>query len=131
MKPILTPLALLAALALAGCGALRGTPVPTPTPAIVPISADQAAQAMTNDEFFSDYRNDILQVTGTVSAVRQVNGQTVVELQTSIPRIVRCYLDNPSSAPAAGATVTLQAASADGQREDDAVGLLHCSVIRK
>lgn len=115
--------------AITGCGALRGTPAPTPTPAIVKISADQAAQAMTNDEFFSDYRNDILQVSGTVSAVTQVNGQTAIEMQTSIARIVRCYLDGPASAPAVGATVTVQAASADGQREDDAVGLQHCTVI--
>lgn len=112
---------------ITGCDALRATPAPTPTLTLVSISADQAAQAMENDEFFSDYRNDLLQVSGTVTAVTQLNGQTAVELETRIPRIVRCYLDAPSTAPQVGASVVVQ--SSEGQREDDAVGLLHCRLI--
>src|SRR5215208_5313141 len=63
---------------------------PTPTPAVVQVSADQIALAMQEDHFFSDYRLGTLQVTGTVAAIIEGHDAYVVELETSIPTVVRC-----------------------------------------
>lgn len=113
---------------LSACGVMRGTPIPTPTPATLTASADQIAQAMQDDEFFSTYGHAILHVTGFAKRVTQDNGKTVIELGTNIRTTVHCYVDDPTaSAPEARASITVE--STEGVREFNAVGLLHCKVI--
>ncbi len=112
---------------LVSCASLREPSPLTPTPATVQVTADQIAQAMQEDHFFSDYEGDILQVQGTVANVAAEAGGTVVELQTGIPTKVRCHVDGSISTLQPGAAITVE--SSQGQRENGAVGLLHCRVI--
>ncbi len=112
---------------LAGCDTLRGTPIPTPTPTVVQVTAQQIAQAMQEDHFFSDYRGDILRVRGMVDEVAQSGGETVVTLSTTIPTVVRCHVTGDVPALTAGVEVTVE--SPEGQREDGAVGLLRCRIL--
>jgi hypothetical protein len=102
---------------------------PTPTPDVVQVSADQIALAMQEDHFFLDYRLKTLQVTGIVAAIIEGNDASVVELKTSIPTVVRCYLSMFADAPEQGAEITVQALASKAQREDDAVGLQNCRII--
>ena len=112
---------------MAGCDTMRGTPIPTPTPATVQVTAQEIAQAMQDDSFFSDYGGDILQVRGTVQGVMQSSGGAVVTLGTSIPTVVRCHVDGNMPSLTAGTEITVE--SPEGQREDGAVGLLKCHVL--
>lgn len=50
---------------------------------VVQVSSDQGAQAVQKDRFFSDYRNIILMVQGTVSSVSWQNNDLIVELGTT------------------------------------------------
>lgn len=112
---------------MAACSTMRGTPIPTPTPATVQVTAQEIAQAMQDDSFFSTYGSDILQVRGTVQGVTQDGGGTVVTLSTGIVTVVCCHLDGAAPSLAAGENVTVE--SGEGQREDGAVGLLKCHIL--
>ncbi len=115
------------AIAFAGRGALREQ-VPTPTPAVVHVSADEVALAMQEDRFYSDYVHKTLVVQGTVSAVRQQGNDLLIELTTSIPTRVLCDVGNHGTAASPGDRITVQASSDEAQRGAESVLLQSCSV---
>ena len=129
--PIMILMLALFLVSLSACSlnhVLRAAPA-TPLPPIsVQVSADQIAAAMQADEFFSDFRSELLLVTGKVSAVNQTGNTTQIELETSLPTKVRCDLSAPASAIKPGDQITVKALAADAERAPAAVLLKKCAV---
>lgn len=117
----------LLALAFAGCGALREQN-PTPTATVVHVSANQIAQAMAEDRFFSDYGHSTLLVDGTVLSVTRQDDDLIIELGTSAPNRVLCDIGNQVTSVSPGDTITVQAPSNDARRQGSAVLLRSCSM---
>ena len=95
---------------------------------VKPVSPDQIATAMEQDEFFSSYREVTLVVRGTVSSVSNNGGALVVGLKTDGSFGVSCDLGNDSQRPVTGDTITVIAEGAKAEREASAV-LLHDCVV--
>jgi hypothetical protein len=114
--------------ALAGCGLVRRQ-VPTPTPQILHVSADEIAQAMQDDHFYSDYNPYSLVVQGVVTEVQQENKEYLLEMATQINTKVRCDFGSqqPSAKPGDSITVFTPHAS-QAQRQPNAVLLADCSI---
>src|SRR6185369_16459949 len=85
-------MALILLASLAGCGLFRETPVtPQPT-SVAHITADQAAQAMDEDRFWSTYGRSALAIQGTVAALDQQPNDLLLTLAASGPTQVVCDL---------------------------------------
>ena len=119
---------LLLAVALSGCAFFReASPTEAPTPT-VSVSAEQVAQAMADDSFFSDYRNEALLVRGTVSSVETASGATLVTLSTGLATAVVCDLGERATTIRAGDSITVLVNSSDVKRLPDEVLLSPCAV---
>ncbi len=127
---VLAHLALaLLATAVAGCSILRENySTPTPAPPVA-VTAEQAARAMEQDEFFSDYRGETLLVQGTVSSVEQRNGETLIWFSTGIATGLVCDVGTAAPTVKAGDSATAKAQASDAQRSSGSVLLKPC-VIR-
>jgi hypothetical protein len=113
---------------LAGCGALRET-TPTPQPLHLDATAEQAARAMQEDHFYSDYGRSLLEVRGKVAALRQVNGLTILTLETHLPERLECELSAQPPDLLPGDEVTLETQDASqAKRLSGAVRLAKCSL---
>ncbi len=112
------------------CAALReNIPTPTPAPAsLMHVTADQIAQAMHEDHFYSDYGNNVLVILGTVLSVNQQNNDLTVTLNTTPPTGVVCDLGKSTTLLEAGDAVTVTARADQALREPDAVLLKNCSI---
>lgn len=115
-------------IALAGCGLLRQQ-VPTPTPKILHVTADEIALAMQEDHFYSDYNPYSLIIQGIVTEVRQENKDYVLEMATQIDTKVLCDFGSqePKAKPGDSITVFSPHAS-QAQRQPNAVLLADCSI---
>ena len=112
---------------LAGCSALREQ-IPTATPKSgVQVTAEQVAQAMQEDHFYSDYDLDTLLVQGTISSVNQQGSKLLVELNTNSPMGVVCELDNASNNLHVGQDIIVSAQAKDAQRTTTYVLLKNCT----
>jgi hypothetical protein len=105
----------------------QGTPVPRP-PVEAKVTADQIAQAMQNDEFYSQYRGNMLLVTGKIHTVNQNGNDTQLELETSLPTKTICDLGTQTALPNPGDQVTVQALAAEAERAPSAVLLKNCRI---
>ncbi len=92
------------------------------------LTANEVAQAMQDDRFFSDYGSSILLVQGEISSVEQQGTFTVVALRTDSPEEVACEIAAGSTAPV-GQMVTVRARSADAQRSGPIVVLHDCHLV--
>ena len=129
----LVALAALASLLFAGlsaCGLLR-EPLPTarPTP-VVPVTADQVAQAMDADAFYSTYGQTTLLVRGTVSFIDQQPDHLILQFATSGSTAVLCDLGKTSSSVKVGDVVTVRSTNPgqDVARETAAVMIKNCTL---
>ena len=115
-------------LALSGCGVFRETP-PTPLPTtVVKISADQAAQAMQDDNFYATYGHSTLLIKGSVVAVDPQPNHLIVTLATSLPTQVQCDLGSLAAAVKPGDTLTLRVTDPENDvlRQDGALFIKNC-----
>ena len=113
----------------AACGPTRrGSSAPQSTP-LRHVTANQVAQAMQADNFFAAYGKLTLFVAGTVSSVNRQNNDQIVALQTDVPTIVRCEVSDLSAPIHVGQSITIQAQTADAQREPSAVMLRNCKIV--
>jgi hypothetical protein len=122
---------LLGVIYLAACSALREPrriPPLTATPAIVQVTADEIAQAMQEDRFFSDYGQNTLLVRGVLASLYWQNNVHVAALSTSIQTTVLCDLGSATTSVRPGNTITITAPAADAQRASFAVMLRNCKV---
>lgn len=110
------------------CSALRvPTPKPTPTPRVIRVSADEIALAMQEDHFFSDYRDDGLDVQGTVTSVNLQKDHYVLELATQIETKVLCELGSQVPGIKPGDSVIVRSLDANqAVRAPGAVLLPNC-----
>jgi len=90
------------------------------------VSANQAAQAMKNDEFFTDYKENTLIVRGTVSSLNKQGRSTIVGLKTGSSYELLCNLNNGSSNFKAGDNITIEAIGGNAVRQSSAVLLQNC-----
>jgi len=125
-------LALLAVLAalLAGCSVFRQA-LPTPRPTTVAqVTADQVAQAMDNDEFYSTYGHTTLLVQGTVTAVDPQPAHFTLTLATGVRTKVLCDLGQQTPAIKVGDAVTIRSADPENDvaRQDAAVFIKNCTL---
>ncbi len=127
--------ALLAALILllgplAACGLFR-EPLPTPRPTTVAqVTADDVAQAMDEDRFYSTYGQTTLMVRGTVAALDPQPGHFTVTLATGVRTKVLCDLGGQSPPIHVGDVITVRSADPehDVQRRDAAVLIQNCAL---
>jgi len=92
------------------------------------VSATQAAQAMKNDEFYADYKDNTLIIHGTVSSVSQQSGDVIVGLKTNSTYQTLCKLNSaPNIKP--GAAITVAAIGGNAVRQSSAVLLQNCVSI--
>jgi PBP1b-binding outer membrane lipoprotein LpoB len=124
----------LLALLLAGCSALSACSllrqqVPTPTPQVMHVTADEIALAMQEDHFFSDYDPYSLIVQGVVTDVRQENKDYMLEMATQIDTKVWCDFGGQAPDAKAGDSIeVLSAHASQAQRQPNAVLLADCSI---
>jgi hypothetical protein len=115
---------------LAACGLLR-EPVATPRPTpVLSVTADQVAQAMSADEFYSTYGQSTLLIRGIVSSVDPQPDHLIVGLATSGSTAVLCDLGNHPPSVNTGDTITVRSANPeqDVSREQSAVMIHNCSL---
>jgi hypothetical protein len=130
-KPVpmaLIILLLVGSAVLSACGLLR-QPVPTPTPQVLHVTADEIALAMQEDHFYSDYDPYALVVQGVVTDVRREGKDYILEIATQIDTKVLC--DVGSQAPGAKTGDSIQVFTPQGrqaQRQPNAVLLIDCSI---
>lgn len=105
----------------------QGTPTPI-LPVEAKVTADQIAQAMQDDEFYSDYRGNMLIMTGKIHAVNQNNKGTRLELETSLPTKVICDLGTQTVSSKPGDQITIQALAGEAERAPSAVLLKNCRI---
>lgn len=93
------------------------------------VSPDQAATAMQNDSFYSDYNSATLVVQGTVTAALPAGGGETLELATpgSFQALVQLTATDPSVHT--GQTVTVVTEGAGAQRQPSAVLLTNCVLV--
>jgi hypothetical protein len=117
------------AVAIVACAAPAATaPSPSPTTTILRITADDAARAMAEDRFFSDYGQAILVISGQVGDVTASgNNNTRIALMTSTAAVVIC---ETFGAPAVqtGDTIQVRVRATDALRDDAGVLLRSCEV---
>jgi|SRR5579859_995039 len=126
---LLAGLAMLAAL-LAACSVFRQA-LPTPRPTTVAqVTADQVAQAMENDEFYSTYGHTTLLVQGTVAAVDPQPAHFTITLATGIRTKVLCDLGQQTPSIKVGDAVTIRSADPENDvaRQDAAVFIKNCTL---
>lgn len=99
--------------------------------AFADVSATDAAQAMQDDHFFSDYGDKILVVHGTVANVQTSGGGYAISLGTGTAFGLMCTVTSPSGAgqPAAGTVITAVAPGGTAQREPSSVNLPDCRLM--
>ncbi len=114
--------------ALSSCGLLR-QPVPTPTPQILHVTADEIALAMQEDHFYSDYDPYTLVVQGVVTDVRLENKDYILEMATQIDTKVLCDFGSQAPDAKTGDLIEVPTPHArQAQRQPNAVLLVECSI---
>ncbi len=123
------PLLLLLGL-LAGCSLFR-EPLPTPRPTTVAqVTADEVAQAMDQDRFYSTYGQSPLLVRGSVAALDPQPAHFTVVLATRGPTQVLCDLGNQSPPLKVGDLITVRSADPehDVERQPGAALIKNCTL---
>ena len=93
------------------------------------VSPDQAAEAMQDDQFYSDYRDATLLVTGTVVSQRTTSGGTVVQLATTTTFKTFCQWSRSPSPLRDGETITAVTEGYGAVRLPSGVSLSECTIL--
>jgi hypothetical protein len=90
------------------------------------ISATQAAQAMKNDEFYSDYNENVLVIHGTISSLSEQGAATLIGLKASSNYKTVCKLGSDSSSFKVGDHIAIEALGGTALRQTSGVLLQNC-----
>jgi hypothetical protein len=93
------------------------------------ITPDQAASAMQGDHFYTDYRENTLLISGTVSSISTNNNDSVVTFKTSSAFKTVCDFKNLRSAIHPGETITALSEGGSAERQTSAVLLQDCTLL--
>jgi hypothetical protein len=116
--------------ALAACSIFReASPTPRPT-TVASVTANQVAQAMDNDEFYSTYGHTTLLIQGTVAALDPQPGHFTVTLDTGVRTKVLCDLGQQTAPVKVGDSITVRSADPenDVQRQNASVFIKNCTL---
>jgi hypothetical protein len=102
-------------------------PSPSPTLAVVRITADDAARAMAGDHFYSDYGQAILVITGRIRDITVTDNNSRIALTTSSAALVLCETFGAPDVKA-GDTIQVRVRATDALRDDAGVLLRSCEV---
>jgi hypothetical protein len=96
----------------------------------VRLTADQVAQAMQQDAFFSTYGQNSLLIQGTVVSINRNGSDLIVILDSTVPTKVECDLGNHESAVHVGETITILSENpgSDASRDAGMVLLRNCRI---
>jgi hypothetical protein len=86
----------------------------------------QIAQAMKNDNFYSTYNENTLEVRGLVSSVDKQGRDVVIGFSTNSSFKTLCNLGNVATNLQKGNMVTVLAEAATAERQTQAVMLINC-----
>jgi len=90
------------------------------------VNPTQIAEAMKGDHFYSDYRENSLLVSGTVSTISKNNGDVTVGFDTTSSFRVLCDFDNTTASFHSGDNITALSEGGSAQRQPSAVLLKNC-----
>jgi hypothetical protein len=90
------------------------------------VDSNQIANAMKGDYFYSNYRENSLILTGTVSSVSINNHNVIVEFKTSSSYKAFCDFSSSSPTIDRNQTITILSEGATALREPSAVMLEDC-----
>jgi len=96
--------------------------------AFIDVSASTAAQAMQDDQFYSDFGDKVVVVHGTIATVQSTTGGREIALRTDIAFGLTCTITEPAAGPqpSVGSVVSLVAIGGNAQREASSVNLPDC-----
>ena len=92
------------------------------------VTPDRLAQAMSADEFYSDFRHDTVIVRGTVASVSATGSTTTIVFQTAGAWRTECQTTDAGAATWAGDAVTLVAVAITAERLPCGVLLTGCAI---
>jgi hypothetical protein len=90
------------------------------------ISPAQAANAMQQDDFYSNYNGNTLIIPGTVAAVSHSNNAYIVEFKTNTSFKARCEFDGAKPAVAPVSKITVLTEGGAAERQSSGVLLKDC-----
>ena len=116
------------AIGLAACApAGPAAQLPSPTPSLVRLTADDAARAMAGDHFYSDYGQAILIISGRVGGITVTGNNSRVALTTSTAAVVLCETFGAPDVKT-GDAISVRVRATDALRDDAGVLLRSCEV---
>jgi hypothetical protein len=89
---------------------------------------DRLAQAMSADEFYSDFRHDTVIVRGTVASVSATGTTTTIVFQTAGAWRTECQTTDAGPATRAGDTLTVVAVAITAERLPSGVLFTGCAI---
>lgn len=93
------------------------------------VSPTQIANAMKDDNFFSNYNENTLLVKGTVSTINRQGNDWIIGLRTSSSYKSLCDLGNTPTRLQKGDNLTVLAEAATAERQTNAVLLKNCIIL--
>ena len=93
------------------------------------VSADSVASAMHHDEFYSDFRENTLLVTGSVAAISDQHSRQTIQFTTSGNFKTLCRLKSKQPALVVGERITVVTEAYTAIRRPSAVLLENCVVL--
>ncbi|HUD81194.1 MAG TPA: hypothetical protein VMR08_01010 [Patescibacteria group bacterium] len=90
------------------------------------ITPTQAANAMKNDDFYSNYNENMLEIHGVVASITDKNNDLVIGLATNSTYKTYCDLGHVPTKPQKESLVTVMAGGATARRQPNAVVLNNC-----
>lgn len=93
------------------------------------ITPTQAANAMKNDNFYANYRENTLLVTAVVSSISKDNNEVEATFKAASTFQTRCDFGNSGIAIRPGETITVLAEGGVAERQPSAVLLKNCLLL--
>ena len=126
---IIKLLAVLVLLVLVGSVSfLLGDKHAVETMTIRTVTPDQVANAMKDDDFYANYRENTLLISGTVASVSKQHNDLVIGFKTSSSYRALCDFGSSSTTVHVGDTLTALTEGGVAERQPAAVLLAHCQL---
>ena len=92
------------------------------------VTPTQVAEAMKNDQFFSDYRTTVLIMQGTVVSVDTNKKKSIVRFETNSSFSTSCSFDKAPRTILPGTSITVLSVGADATRQPHGAQLGRCII---
>ena len=96
---------------------------------VVQVTPNQMVQAMGTDDFYGNWRESTLLVSGTVAGVTQQNGDTLIQFTTNSVSKAYCDIGSATTSLATGDPVRAIAEGEIANRIPEGVMLVGCKVL--